>query len=139
MAVTSSPEIPLPIVIPGEHPTEPLGASDLVISIFRMTPDGETRISLDGELDIDAAPRVRTAVTGAARARDCRRVVIDLAAVSFVDSTGLGALVAGLSVARGRGIALILANPQPPVRRVLDITGLSGPFGLGGTLPRQPS
>jgi anti-sigma B factor antagonist len=135
--VTSSPEIPQP-VIPDEAPPIELGSSDLVISISPITSDGVITVSPSGELDLDAAPRVRAAVTGAARARNCRRLVIDLDEVSFVDSTGLGALVAGFNVARSRGVAYSVINPQPAVRRALDITGLSGPFGLGITAPRQP-
>jgi anti-anti-sigma factor len=54
---------------------------------------------------------------------EVNRVVVDLAGVEFVDSAGLGALLASHERAKDAGIEMKLANPSDPVRRILDITG----------------
>ncbi|MDQ1513153.1 MAG: anti-sigma factor antagonist [Microbacteriaceae bacterium] len=52
------------------------------------------------------------------------RVVIDLAAVSFLDSSGLGALVGGLKSTRQAGGDLRIAAPSEQVRMVLRLTNM---------------
>ena len=52
------------------------------------------------------------------------RLVVDLAGVSFIDSSGLGALIGGLKAARGPGGGLWLARPGEQVRLVLALTTL---------------
>ncbi|MGC9667706.1 STAS domain-containing protein [Planosporangium sp. 12N6] len=124
-----------PVRIPGEDPrflAGPAEPSDLVISTRRLTADGEIVVSLDGDLDIDAADRVRLVLVGAARTAGCRRLRVDLAEVSFIDSVGLGALVAGCRAATAAGVTFTMTNAQPPVRRVLEVTRLAGPLGLAG-------
>lgn len=53
-----------------------------------------------------------------------RRLECDLAEVSFVDSAGLGLLLALHERAQGRGIAMTVVSVSAAVRRVLDISGL---------------
>ncbi|NHC24540.1 STAS domain-containing protein [Nocardioides sp. IC4_145] len=52
------------------------------------------------------------------------RVVVDLTEVPFIDSSALGALVAAHRRARGLGGSLAVAGIQPPVARILELTGL---------------
>jgi anti-sigma B factor antagonist len=56
------------------------------------------------------------------------RVVLDLSAVDFLDSSGLGALVAIRRMLGGR--ALDLMSPTPPVVRVLRLTRMDMVFGI---------
>jgi hypothetical protein len=56
-------------------------------------------------------------------------VVVDLSRVSFIDSSGLGVLVGALKRVRERG-ALSLVCPEPRVRRVFEITGLTQVFPM---------
>jgi anti-sigma B factor antagonist len=131
-------DLPQPVQIPGEDPrflTGPAEPSDLVISLQRATDNGEIVVSLDGELDLNGADRVRVALTDAARTTGCRRVRVDLAAVPFIDSIGLGALVAGCKAALAAGVTFTMTNAQPPVRRALDVTKLAGPLGLAPATP----
>ncbi len=51
-------------------------------------------------------------------------VVVDLAECTFIDSSGLGALVAGLKTARQAGGDLRIARPTEQVRTVLELTNL---------------
>ncbi len=57
-----------------------------------------------------------------------RKLVLDLAAVSYMDSTCIGELVSGLVTVRKNGGTLLLASPTPPIERLLTIAGLTSVF-----------
>ncbi|QIR39257.1 STAS domain-containing protein [Tolypothrix sp. PCC 7910] len=59
--------------------------------------------------------------------------VIDLAAVDFMDSSGLVSLVKGLKAARQSGCRLVLCNVEAPVRLILEITQLDSVFEIFDT------
>lgn len=52
------------------------------------------------------------------------RIVVDLAQTTFVDSSGLGALIGGLKAARQGGGDLRITDPAPTVMAVLELTNL---------------
>jgi anti-anti-sigma factor len=56
--------------------------------------------------------------------------VIDLAAVDFMDSSGLVSLVTGLKAAHQSGCRLVLCNVQAPVRLVMELTQLDSVFEI---------
>jgi anti-sigma B factor antagonist len=55
-------------------------------------------------------------------------IVLDLSAVTFLDSTGLGVLITGLKRCRSAEGDLVLVTAQPNVLKVLEITGLNDVF-----------
>ncbi|WP_026100327.1 STAS domain-containing protein [Fortiea contorta] len=59
--------------------------------------------------------------------------VIDLAAVDFMDSSGLVSLVQGLKAAHQSGCRLVLCNVKAPVRLILELTQLDSVFEISGT------
>ena len=93
------------------------------LDITASSDDEGIRLLLDGELDVATAPLLVAAVaTGKER---YRRVLLDLSALSFLDSTGLAALMHLVSESRGDQCSLVVAAGfQPPVQRVLEITGV---------------
>ena len=80
-----------------------------------------------GRLDYLAAPDVRQELVGAVEA-GWPRLVVDLAAVDFVGSSGLGALIGGLKAARAAGGDLRLAAVPEQARVVLSLTTLDRMF-----------
>jgi anti-sigma B factor antagonist len=62
------------------------------------------------------------------------RVVIDMEGVSFVDSTGLGSVIAALKQIRNRQGELRLAAPNQQVRVVLELTTLDRVFPYYATV-----
>ena len=64
------------------------------------------------------------AMTAAVTRHGVAAVEVDFAGVSFCDSSGLAALDNAYAGAAQRGIRFRLINPQPGVRRVLQLTGL---------------
>jgi len=89
-----------------------------------------------GEVDIQTSPALQAHVT---RMLDegHTSIIVDLAEVSFLDSTGLSVLIAGLKRCLGSGGDLRVASPQANVRRVFEVTGLADVFHLDG--PDQPA
>jgi anti-sigma B factor antagonist len=76
-----------------------------------------------GRLNMVSAPQFAKTVQDLV-AEGCVRLVVDLSATGFVDSSGLGALVASLKVARRAGGDLRLAGTTPQIDTVLQLTNL---------------
>jgi anti-sigma B factor antagonist len=85
-------------------------------------------VALHGELDIADAANVM-AVLAAAAARN-PRIIVDLAALEFIDCCALAVLGRVRVQARQNGGDLLLAAPCGQVRRILDLTGLIDVFSV---------
>ena len=99
---------------------------------------GTTVLELAGELDLYHAPDIEGALAEAAASEArSRRVVIDLRAVTFLDSGTLGLLLAanGRQQARG-GELLILVGPHTP-RRPFEVTGFDRLLTIKHVRPRR--
>jgi anti-sigma B factor antagonist len=92
--------------------------------------DGEVLITADGEIDLHTEPLLREALFTALAHDSAHTVLVDMAGVTFLDSTGINALVHAHRAATGSNRTVRLCNPQPLVTRVLRITGLEQMFGL---------
>jgi anti-anti-sigma factor len=90
--------------------------------------DGVAFLTVSGELDLAWADELRE-VGEQALTRFVGTLRIDLTGVTFMDSTGLAALIAIQNKAE-KAHTLILENPQPSVRRILEITGLHKVFAI---------
>ena len=73
------------------------------------------------------APALKTAIADAVK-NGPSRLVIDMEGVSFVDSSGLGSVIAGLKLVRTSQGDLRLAAPNQQVRVVLELTTLDRVF-----------
>jgi anti-sigma B factor antagonist len=89
-----------------------------------MAEDSRTAVLRPtGRLNMVAAPALKSLVEeNVAAGRD--RVVIDLSEVVFIDSSGLGALIAGLKATRQAGGDLRIAQVPEQVMTVLRLTNL---------------
>jgi anti-sigma B factor antagonist len=88
--------------------------------------DGHVVVALRGELDVADAVSVAAALAAVA-ARE-PEIIVDLAGLEFIDSSGLAALVLARKQARQAGGDLLLAAPRQQVLRVLAITRLVDDF-----------
>jgi anti-sigma B factor antagonist len=88
--------------------------------------DGQVVVVLRGVLDVADAVGVAAALATVAAPE--RRIIVDLAGLAFMDSSGVAALVHGRKHARVAGGELLLAAPQPEVLRVLVLTHLIDVF-----------
>jgi anti-anti-sigma factor len=92
--------------------------------------DGDrVTLTVRGEVDLDSAEELRRAVLGCFQ-EDPAEVEVDVAGVSFLNSSGVSALLAGAREADGSGVRFTVSNPQPTVRKVIDTVGLSTVFGM---------
>jgi len=94
------------------------------ISIELQTTSDVPVVRISGELDIDQAVRVREQLDKVIDAGTVR-FVIDLSDVSYIDSTGLGMLVAVHKRLVTEQGFYVLTVPRASQRKVFEITGLS--------------
>lgn len=87
-------------------------------------------ICLAGEIDIAAAAPLRTAAIGALEQAGGDELILKLSRVTFLDSTGIGALVAIRNAASAKQRGVRIVDPSPAARRVLELTALAAVFGL---------
>ena len=102
---------------------------------LRSTPAG-TRLLVEvvGEVDMVSAPAIVKAVELTPEGTSC--VVIDLSEVSFIDSSGLNALVQARRHLADREIAMqVVVPPTGAIRRVFEITHLTESLTVIDTLP----
>jgi len=100
---------------------------------WRTKPWGEaTLVELDGEIDLHSAPDIKAALIELGTS-PAARIAVDLSAVSFLDSTGIGALVGALKKTRECGGQMAFYGARDRVKRVFQIAGLLG------ALPFYPS
>jgi anti-sigma B factor antagonist len=99
-------------------------------------PDGSTRVEVKGDIDLLVeSPLVEQVAELLALSGDSR-VVLDLGAVDFIDSSGVRALV---RVHQAHGERVRLAAVSYPVRRVLEIAGLAEPLGVVSSVDESGS
>ena len=95
-----------------------------------------TVVDLEGELDIYTAPQLRECLIKIAdESSGAERVLLDLTKVSFIDSTGLGAIVGALRRFQQREGTLELICGRSPVMRLLTITRLDQVFTIHEQVP----
>lgn len=99
---------------------------------------GDARVCvmrLAGEIDMASSPEVRSAIEGAIN-RGCVSIVLDLADVSYADSTALGLVVWTDHMLEPRGGRLVLAGATRNVARILELSGL---VDVAPTVSEAPS
>lgn len=110
------------------------GSPKLTLEVqTRKADNGVTVIAPTGRLDVAGAPALKEAVAEVVKDGQ-QHVVIDMEGVSFVDSTGLGSVIAALKQVRGSQGELRLAAPNQQVRVVLELTTLDRVFPYFATV-----
>ncbi|MFB9408862.1 STAS domain-containing protein [Dactylosporangium matsuzakiense] len=97
-------------------------------------PAGTATVVARGDLDYNTAPAFRAAVTAALADRPTT-LCLDLAALTFMDSSGIVALLAAHSAAAALGCALVLDGVTPWLRTRFAITGLDKVLSLDDPPP----
>jgi anti-sigma B factor antagonist len=107
------------------------GLVDLKLGHYRK--DGIEVVTVEGEIDIYTAPRLRELLIDLAGKGSCQ-LIVDLDKVGFLDSTGLGVLVGGLKRVRAHDGSLDLICTQERILKIFKITGLTKVFGIYQTV-----
>ena len=95
-----------------------------VITVAVGTDRESARIDVAGEVDASTSPKLAEAID-IALSGSARRLEINAAEVTFIDSAGLRVLVAAQRTAEESGRRVVVTEPSESIRRLLDITGLS--------------
>ena len=105
----------------GLPPEESL--ADQGLSVDADERDGVFTVALRGELDVSTAPRFN-AVLSDARIRQCHTLLVDLSGLTFMDSTGLSAVLVGEMHARTRGQRFAVVRGPRHVQELFRLTGV---------------
>ncbi|SFE00804.1 anti-anti-sigma factor [Actinopolyspora alba] len=104
----------------GQHRLDPA----LRMSVQRPAP-GVVVVSMNGDIDLAAAPRVTELIRQRLTAAALRTLIVDLSTVSFIDTTGVELLLKAQRRADRRGIDMHVVPGQGCVARLLDLTGIN--------------
>jgi anti-sigma B factor antagonist len=96
-------------------------------------------VEVRGPLEAHTVGALRSVLLDAVTRWRPKRLAVDLHNVPFMDSMGVGTLVAGSNAARDVGGTLVVRRPSPSVHRLLHITGLTELFGLSPADDADPA
>jgi anti-sigma B factor antagonist len=105
----------------GLTPGEPV--VDQGLSVEADQNEGVYRVALRGELDVSTAPRFNTVLSDP-RIRQCHTLMVDLSELTFMDSTGLSAVLVGEMHARTRGQRFAVVRGPRHVQELFRLTGV---------------
>ena len=91
------------------------------VEIDEARDNGEVTLTPDGELDLAAAPDLEARLAEA-ESRDPKLITVDMAAVGFIDSTGLRVLLGAAARARDGGWRFQISAPAEQVSKLLALT-----------------
>jgi anti-sigma B factor antagonist len=122
--------------VASDDPVDPNGADGVsepspLLTVDRLDEGQSTTLRLSGELDLSSAGQLE-AVIGDVQAQGRGPLTIDLAALTFMDSTGMAVLVRAHRAGAEAGRPVILANPGRQTRRLLELAGLLELFDVRG-------
>jgi anti-sigma B factor antagonist len=110
-----------------------LGPMEQEFRIEERVDEGVPVITVVGEIDVATAPHLRESLHRVI-AQGQSTVVLDMLAVTFLDSTALGVLVGGLKRCRELGGELHVVVADARIRKIFEITGLNKVFPLANAL-----
>ena len=101
-------------------------------TLFAVYAEPPWLLHLSGELDLDSAPALTVALEGPTERGGT--IGLELAKLTYMDSTGIHVIVKAVGRLGERG-RIVLYNPQPIVRRLIDICGLVGTIDINDDPP----
>jgi anti-anti-sigma factor len=98
--------------------------TELTLSVSTTWHDRVATVSLGGELDLGSRDRLERAIGEAVSAEGTRSVLVDLANLEFIDSSGIGMLLKGRRQADAVGVGYQVSAATGIVQQVLSLTGV---------------
>jgi len=107
----------------------------------RRRDERESVIALCGEFDYATAQEVRGAISAVLGPRDIDVITVDLAGVTFLDSTGVGTLVVARRICADFNVEFRVSDPNPFISKLFTVVGVAEILGVptaSGFGPRLP-
>ena len=98
------------------------------MSYQTKTINGHTIISLSGEIDLQTSPEAREQLLELLK--DGRHLLVDMAQVDYIDSSGIASLVEALQYAKSNGLSFALIEISQATRQVIKLARLDKVFPL---------
>jgi len=95
----------------------------------KETPNGVVVFDIEGEVDLYNSPELKEAIKKMIEAKKYN-IVVNLAKVSYIDSSGIGALISSLSNLKKYQGSLKITNLQGSVKKVFELTKLTSFFEI---------
>ena len=96
----------------------------------------DLRIKLRGEIDHHSAAVVRGAIDDMIRAKRPRELIIDMSAVDFMDSSGLGLIMGRYAIMKEMGGIVSVLDPNPATKKIMSLAGLERIVKIKHTVKR---
>jgi stage II sporulation protein AA (anti-sigma F factor antagonist) len=94
------------------------------LNISTQIKQGVLLVRVEGEMDVHMADEFRQRVDAALESDGVRHVILSLKGVTFIDSSGLGAILGRYKKVSAAGGRMLAANVRPQVARVFELSGL---------------
>lgn len=91
---------------------------------WKDTGSEELLVAVRGEIDHHTAVSIRTGIDARLFERRPSRLILDLSAVTFMDSSGLGLIMGRFGVMRELGGSVCVRDPSPETRSILTLAGM---------------
>ena len=98
------------------------------MALDKRVVDGNAVVALSGDVDLQSSPAVRQQLLACFDTHN--RVIVDLAGVTYIDSSGVASLVEAFQLARKKNGSFALVNVSAAVMRVLSLARLDKVFAI---------
>lgn len=96
-------------------------------------------LGFSGEIIMDVVADMKAEIEQLADCSPRKPVILDLGAVTFMDSSGVGLLIGLRRMCLEQGKTLTVTNPSPPIKKLLDMLRLTEYFSVQPTSADAPS
>jgi anti-sigma B factor antagonist len=106
----------------------------------RRQGERETVIALHGEVDYATALDLRAAISATLSTGDVDKIIVDLAGVTFLDSTGVGTLVVATRICNDLRVDFRIRESNPFIANLFTVVGVADTLGIPaapGVSPRR--
>ena len=104
-----------------------------MIQLTEENRSGWCVVGVRGRADAETADELETALRGAVA--NCSRVAADFAALDYISSAGLRAVIQAARAAQSARVEFVVCSLRPPVKKVFDMSGLHQILQIRGELP----
>jgi len=104
-----------------------------MIQLTEETRENWCVVAVRGRADAEAADELERALTAAVQKSP--QVAADFAALDYISSAGLRAVIQAARAAQSRKVGFVVCSPTAPVKKVFDMSGLHHIIQIVGALP----